>query len=185
MAQRFLLLSLALVLGGARLNATEHPLVFDCAQSRIEIIVKATLGSFTGRLTVFEPTAAVNDLGRVVAAQLCFHLRDVSTGCQRRDRAMHDWQQTDLHPDGRFVLTGVVVGRDGVLRADGLLSLHGVTQEISFPVSVVHAAEVLAIDGNAAADVREFGLPELRWFGLLKVDPVVHVRFHLQGRAAF
>jgi iron complex transport system substrate-binding protein len=42
---------------------------------------------------------------------------------------------------------------------------------------------VAAALGDASLDTREFGLPVIRLFGLLKVDPVVRVRFHLQGTA--
>jgi hypothetical protein len=30
-------------------------------------------------------------------------------------------------------------------------------------------------------DTRDYGLPIIRVFGLLKVDPLVHVQFHLEG----
>ena len=50
-----------------------------------------------------------------------------------------------------------------------------------FPIAVTSDGRLLAIDGEAVLDTREFGLPVIRLLGLLKVDPQVAVRFHLQG----
>jgi len=52
---------------------------------------------------------------------------------------------------------------------------------VSFPVKITADHRLTTIDGMAAVDTREFGLPIIRMFWVLTVDPVVHVRFHLQG----
>lgn len=165
----------------ANARAAEHPLAVDFARSHIEVAVKATLDSFVGRLTAYEPTIALADDGRVTAARIAFHFRDVATGKGSRDKAMHRWQETETHPDGVFVLGSLEPEQGGSAVARGELTLHGVTRELRFPVSINRDGRWYAFDGDATVDTREFGLPGIRMLGLLKVDPLVHVRFHLQG----
>lgn len=181
MKSRFLLLLFAVGFGGA-VSGQAARLVCDPAQSRIEIMVKATVDSFTGRLVKFEPMVMIGPEGRITAARVRFRFTDVLTGKDKRDKAMHEWQQTDHYPDGDFELVSLSPATDAGWRAQGKLTLHGRTQTLDFPVTIVTQAELCAIDGEAVVDTREFDLPVIRLLGLLKVDPLVHVRFHLQGR---
>lgn len=183
MKSRFLLL-LAVALGASGLTAADHVVQFDPAQSTVDVTVKATVDSFTGKLAAYDLTGAADDSGRIVSARLAFHFRDVLTGKPKRDTAMHEWQHTDQFPDARFELTALATASDGSSHASGKLTFHGVTRELSFPVTVAHAGATYAIDGEAPIDTREFGLPIIRMMGLLKVDPIVRVRFHFQGKLA-
>lgn len=171
-----------LLLPSAALSGEERPLVFDPNQSTVDVVVKATFDSFTARLDAYQLTGRVDDAGGITSARLEFHFRDVLTGKLKRDAAMHDWQHTREFPDATFVLDSLAQ-RDGVLRAFGRLTLHGVTRELDFPVTVAHDGDIYAVSGDAPVDTRGFGLPVIRVFGVLKVDPVVHVRFHFQGHA--
>lgn len=166
--------------------AAERPLAVDAAQSRVEVVVKASVDSFTGKLAKFEPTVAVGEDGRVSSARLAFRFRDVLTGKEGRDKAMHKWQDTEKFPDGVFVLTSLEAAPAPAtsLVAIGRLTLHGVARDLRFPVTVGREGEIYAIDGDATIDTREYGLPVIRMLALLKVDPLVHVKFHLQGRVA-
>lgn len=181
-----LLLGLGTVLAvPARAAAPETLLAVDRAQSRIEIFVKATVDSFTGTLGDYQPVVRIDPAtGRVVAAEVRFRFADVKTGKPERDEQMHTWQDTARHPDGKFVLRQLVPddGTAGRHEAAGALILHGVSQEISFPVTITTDRHLYSIDGEATLDTRMFGLPIIRKFGVLKVDPSVRVRFHLQGR---
>lgn len=181
MKSRILLVFAAVLLGGAR-PALAARLACDPAQSRLEIMVKATVDSFTGRLAHFEPTVTFGPDGHVAAARISFHFTDVLTGKERRDKAMHEWQQTDRFPDGEFVLDALAPEAGGGWLARGRLTLHGQTHPLSFPVTIVTQGPVCAIDGEAVIDTRDFDLPIIRLMGLLKVDPLVRVRFHLQGK---
>lgn len=181
MQARFIPLVFLAATLAARMCAAERPLVIDHAQSRVEVAVKATVDSFVGRLAAYEPSIVVDDDGRVKSARFAFHFRDLATGKEARDKAMHQWQQTDKYPDGLFVLTSLEPGPSGAAEAFGRLTLHGVTRDVRFPVSINREGANYAIDGDARIDTREYGLPGIRMLALLKVDPVVHVRFHLQG----
>ncbi len=182
---RFRLLPAVLVLAAtARLAAADHAVVFDPARSTVDVVVKATVDSFTGRLAHFSLAGTADETGQVTGARLDFRFRDVLTGKAKRDEAMHAWQDTAHHPDASFVLTALDTAADGGRRATGRLTFHGVTRELSFPVRLTQAGDELAVDGEAAFDTRDFGLPVIRMMGLLKVDPVVRVRFHFQGKSA-
>ena len=55
---------------------------------------------------------------------------------------------------------------------------------MSFPVTIRGPWPTFLCDGEVAIDTRDYGLPVIKKFILLKVDPVVHLSFHLQGRVA-
>ncbi|MFH1500014.1 MAG: YceI family protein [Verrucomicrobiota bacterium] len=157
-------------------------LVLDRQNSRVEIDVKATVDSFTGRLEDYTPVILLDERGDVTSATVSFKFIDVKTGKAERDEQMHVWQETDRHPDGVFKLESLTPAADGGgLRASGTLALHGLVREIDFPVSITRDGSLMAVDGVARLDTRDFGLPIIRKFLLLKVDPEVVVRFHLQG----
>ena len=156
-------------------------LAIDLGHSRVEILVKATMDSFTGRLEKFTPSVSLDDLGRVVEAQVHFEFADIKTGKEKRDRAMNEWQQTEKFPDGEFALISLSPGTTDQATVQGRLTFHGVTRSLEFPVSVVSDHSLYSIDGQVEIDTRNFDLPIIRVMGVLKVDPLVTVRFHLQG----
>lgn len=159
------------------------PLRVDPSQSYINVRVTATIDSFTARLTAFEPDIVYDPVTRrVETATLGFHFADLNTGKAARDRQMHEWQLTAQFPDGRFELGAIEATAAGGSVARGQLTLHGITREIAFPVEIAGDHTRLAIDGEARIDTRDFGLKVIRKFAVLKVQPIVLVRFHLQGR---
>ena len=164
--------------------AAEVPLQLDPDRSRVDVVVHATVDSFVGNLERYEASIRLDaTTGEISSADLSFHFSDVKTGKADRDEQMNAWQDTARHPDGVFHLSSLTRGAHGGMTAVGTLTLHDVAREISFPVSVAHDGELYAIDGEATLDTRDFGLPVIKKFLLLKVDPAVKVRFHLQGRA--
>ena len=163
-------------------SAAESGLVVDKAQSRVEIVVKATVDSFTGTLADYQPSIRVDaESGKVISAEVGFAFLDVKTGKPDRDEQMHDWQNSAKFPAGQFKLTTLTPQADGSHLAAGTLTFHGVTREVTFPVTVTTDRRLFAIDGEAVVDTRTFDLPVIRKFAVLKVDPLVRVRFHLQG----
>jgi polyisoprenoid-binding protein YceI len=162
--------------------AATRSLVIDPAHSQIEIVVKSTVDSFVAKLPVYEAAVSLEaDAPRVNAAVLRFKFADVKTGKDARDREMNEWQQTEKFPDGSFTLTTLTPAPDGRQLAAGSLRLHGVEHALAFPVSITSDQKLFSVDGEATLDTRDFGLPVIRKFAVLKVDPHVTVRFHLQG----
>ncbi len=166
----------------APLRAAEGPVAIDRAASRVEISVKATVDSFVARLVNYEAAITADPAtGRVGAARFAFHFADVKTGNDKRDREMNEWQQTDHFPDGAFTLASLADQGGGKSLVKGTLTLHGVTRPIEFTATLHQEARALTVDGEAVVDTRLFGLPVIRKFALLKVDPLVVVHFHLVG----
>lgn len=164
------------------LPAAEKSLTIDQGNSRIEIAVKSTVDSFVGKLVAYTPTLTLDSVaGKVTAAKIAFHFNDVKTGDEKRDHEMHIWQQTEKFPDGDFTLGTLEPSTDGKLVAHGTLTFHGAAHALEIPVKVARTESSVTVDGEAMVDTRLCGLPVIRKFGLLKVDPIVGVRFHLVG----
>jgi polyisoprenoid-binding protein YceI len=167
------------------LSAADAPLAIDKAASHVDIAVKATVDSFVGKLTDYVPTIAVDrDTGAVTSSKVTFHFADVKTGNEKRDREMNEWQQSEKFPDGDFTLDSLTAVSPGKFTVHGRLTLHGSTHELTFPAAIIREGPSVTVDGEAVVDTRVFGLPVIRKFALLKVDPLVTVRFHLAGSLA-
>jgi polyisoprenoid-binding protein YceI len=180
--RRFLQLLVPAVMLGGGVRASESPLVIDKANSRIEIAVTATVDSFVATLADYAPALVYDSAAnQVTSAKIGFHFEDIKTGREKRDREMNAWQQSDKFPEGAFALAMLGPAADGRLEARGTLALHGVTHSLAFPAVVKRNGPAVTIDGDATVDTRNFGLAVIRKYGLLKVDPVVVVHFHLTG----
>lgn len=182
-----LLPALLLLLGLATgLHAARHALDVDPAASSFLIDVRATGDSFTATLPLFTVAAVLDDTDpSSTSADVTFRVSDIKTGNDKRDRKMIGWFEADRFPEGRFTLRQLVrEGDSDRYRASGVLSLHGKEKAVDFPVTIVPSATQWSLDGEAVIDTRDFGLPIIRMFGLLTVDPQVKVRFHLQAKPA-
>ncbi len=178
-----LLFSLSVASG---LLAARQPLGIDPANSTLSIDVRATGDSFTATLANFTATVAVDAIDPSASTGgVSFRVADIKTGNDKRDRKMNGWFETDRFPEGQFKLSQLI--RDGSsdrYRASGILTLHGKEKAVEFPVTIVPSATTWTLEGEAVIDTRDFGLPVIRMFGLLTVDPQVKVRFHLQAKPA-
>jgi polyisoprenoid-binding protein YceI len=168
-------------------SAGETPLLIDKQHSQIEYAVAATLDSFTGKLTTYDLDLAYDPAatGNISHATLRFRFGDLTSGNAKRDQQMRDWQTVAQFPDCIFTLTALEPSATaGRFTARGQFIFHGITRDLVFPVSISSSNDGLhVIDGEARLDTRDFGLPIIRKFALLKVDPVVVVNLHLQARA--
>ena len=176
------LAALTLLLAPLAAAAAGVPLRLDPARSKVDIAVKATIGSFTAHLQHFDARIAM-DPGdrRVMTATFRCPFAAIDTGNSQRNRDMNDWQDTPRHPEVTFELISLTPAAGDAFTADGRLRFHGVQRHIRFPVTIVPAAGAVTIDGTARLDTRDFGLPIIKKFWMLKVDPVVRVTFHLEG----
>lgn len=176
---------LLMVLSPVALWGAPRALVVDKGRSEIDIAVKATVDSFTGTLENYDARLQVDDAtGEITGSEVRFNFADVKTGKGKRDAKMHEWQETASHPTGVFVMQRLATAPDGKRTASGQLEFHGVRRELSFPVVVTRTQRLYAIDGEAQLDTRDYDLPVIRLLGLLKVDPLVRVHFHLQAQLA-
>ena len=183
MPKSFLLL-LAFVAAAASAAETRD-LVVDTAHSPVTVAVKATGDSFTARLADYTVAAKVAPgETRFDSLTLRFHFADLHTGKDGRDKKMREWLQTERFPDATFTLGVLAPQADGRYTATGQLAIHGVTREVTFPVTIKADHGQYVIDGSATLDTQTFGLPIIKVMAFLKVDPSIHVSFHLQGSVA-
>jgi polyisoprenoid-binding protein YceI len=165
--------------------AQGSPVIVDKGRSDVEIAVKATIGSFVAKLQDYEVSVTLaQETGSVTATVFRMNFATVRTGDTDRDRDMTDWEQAGRYPDVVFTLTSLEPGAGAKYTAHGRLLFHGVDRPISFPMSVEMRQRQVDMQGAATVDTREFGLPVITKYLLLKVDPIVRLQFHLQGRIA-
>jgi len=165
--------------------AQGSPVIVDKGRSDVEIAVKATIGSFVAKLQDYEVSVTLaQGTGSVTATVFRMNFATVRTGDTDRDRDMTDWEQAGRYPDVVFTLTSLEPGAGAKYTAHGRLLFHGVDRPISFPMSVEMRQRQVDMQGAATVDTREFGLPVITKYLLLKVDPIVRLQFHLQGRIA-
>jgi polyisoprenoid-binding protein YceI len=159
------------------------PVVMNMAQSHVEIAVKATIGSFVADLQMFDLlVTATSRTGQIESAVFRSKFAAIKTGNVDRDRDMNDWQQTNRFPEVMFTLTALVPEPSGKSIARGQLRFHGVERSVSFPISIETNARIITIEGDVTIDTRDFGLPVITKYSFLRVDPVVHLHFQLQGK---
>ena len=173
-----------LLLSLETLGAAERVVAIDQKKSRIEYRVGVPLGSFTGTLAAYESIITA-DPGRaqpVTRAEIRFRFTDLRSDNAKRDQAMRDWQNTEQFPECVYTLISLdPAGAPNSFNAKGQFIFHGQARELVFPVIISAANGVISIKGDAVIDTRAFGVPPLRRWGLLKVDPEVKVAIALFG----
>lgn len=154
----------------------------DPRRSTIEVLVHGTSGSFTGHVEQFSSLIEFDsDHHRIIRTSVTFRFPDLKTGRPNRDQHMLEWLESSRYPEVSFRLEALAKDRAGGDVAQGRLTIHGVERTVSFPVNFLMEGQRFSIDGEIQLDYRDFGLPRLRKYWILSVDPELKVRFHLQG----
>ena len=162
------------------LSAAERNLKVDPARSYVDVDVQSTIDNFTAHLDAYALRATVDDKGRIKTATLTFKFDDLKTGKPERDKKMLEWLGGD-EPAGRFELGILALTPDGQGQANGNLTFHAATSLVEFPVNVRKVADSYVITGEAMIDYRTWKLKVFRTLGVLKVDPMVKIRFKFTG----
>jgi polyisoprenoid-binding protein YceI len=162
------------------LSAADRALKVDPARSYVDVDVKSTVDSFTAHLDAYALRANVDDKGRIKTASLTFRFADVKTGKPDRDKKMLEWLGGD-DAAGKFELGILALAPDGQGQANGNLTFHDATALVEFPVNVTKAGDTYTITGEASIDYRNWKLKVIRTALVLKVDPIVKVRFKFAG----
>lgn len=142
-----------------------------------------TVNDFTGHVgvarAVFQGTELANVTGTVEV-----QVAEMRTGIGLRDRHLRNAMRADSFPVIRFELVGLDVG---AARGDtiavtyqGHLTIHGVTRSVRVPGWVILRRPGAEVHTEFPLDMREYGIdPPTRFFGAVKVDPVVGLTVHL------
>lgn len=171
-------LCLFLVLPAVALAA--GALKIDRAKSFVDVDVKATVDSFTGRLENYDAQIGLDDAGKIKTVVFTFKFADLKSGKGDRDNAMIEWLGGG-EPDGKFELGVLAMAPDGQGQVTGRLTFHQASQLIEFPVEVQQLDNAVTIKGAATLNYTNWGLKVIRKALLLKVDPEVKVRFKIVG----
>jgi polyisoprenoid-binding protein YceI len=83
-----------------------------------------------------------------------------------------------------FALTALEPLIGGKSIARGQLRFHGVERTVSFPISIETNKQTIVMDGDVTIDTRDYGLPVIKKYFILMVDPILNLHFHLQGKLA-
>ncbi len=163
-------------------HASADSLDIDKAKSHIKVDAKATGHSFAGTLSDF--TAKVSGDGSSLApsaVDLGWKFSDLKTGDEKRDKEMIKWLGGSA-PEGSFKFIKTWTDK-GQTYAQGTLKIHGISKVIAFPYTASKEGKVVTIDGTAALDYQDFGLPIIRTMAVMTVNPKLSVSFHLVGEA--
>ncbi|HEY5550448.1 MAG TPA: YceI family protein [Opitutaceae bacterium] len=166
-------------LAAAAALAAGNPVAIAPDSLVVNVAVKATMHSFDARVTGGELAVTTDATGAIATAAFTFPWSGVRTGNDKRDREMLEWVHADEHPNGVFALKTIEMRPAGTF-ATGTLELNGNSREIEFPVSMEPAGSGLRVSGETAIDHREWGLKQIRKFGLFSVNPTVTVSFKFE-----
>lgn len=170
----------ALLIGGLAGAAT---LEVDKDRSRIQVDAKATGHNFTGTLEKYTITAA-GDIASLKPSglELTWDFNHLKTADEKRDKEMIKWLGGG-NPKGSFKF-GKSWGETATGgKAEGTLTIHGVSKTVSFPYTVKKEGDWVTVAGKVTIDHQDFKLPIIRSMAVLTVDPKLEVRFHVVGKA--
>jgi len=176
----FLLASFPFLDPGLTAPAVEVRLV--PGESVLAARVEATAHSFEARVTRFECAFSMDQAtGLPTDGRLQFDFEDVRTGNETRDQEMLQWLDHASHPETEASLLSAESASTGVL-ARCRLRMHGQENEVVIPLRIAGQEGGWLIEGEATIDHRLWGLPKIRRFLFLSVDPLlrVHFRLHFQ-----
>ncbi|WP_035612275.1 YceI family protein [Haloferula sp. BvORR071] len=153
----------------------------DQQRSRIQVDAQATGHKFTGTLADYDLSVQGDALKlQPMAVKLTWKFADLKTGEEKRDAEMIKWLGGG-GPVGSFEF--IKTWKDGSKdMAQGKIIIHGMSKTIAFPYSATKDGNWVTIDGTAALNYQDFGLPLIRNMAVMKVEPALAVRFHLVGK---
>lgn len=90
---------------------------------------------------------------------------------------LREAMKADKFPDVVFRLERYEV-KGGQAQATGTMTITGVTQPLSFPVTLTPSGQGVQLEGNTRLEFAKFGLePPTVMLGLLKVGPQIRIQF--------
>ena len=159
----------------------ELPLLHDSSEVYVE--VHATMDSFVTYLNEYDIRILMEQTsGEILSAEVNFFWNNLNSNNRSRDKEMLEWINAKDYPNGKYELRKLTKIDETNYKAEGNLTLRNTTREIDFPVKLKYESEKITIQGEVYLDTRNYGLPIFRKFMILKVDPVVNIKFNLQGR---
>ncbi|NJM38235.1 MAG: YceI family protein, partial [Akkermansiaceae bacterium] len=154
----------------------------DEGNSRIQVDAKATGHGFTGTLEKFTCKAAGDKTtNKPEALSITWDFTDLKTADVKRDAEMIKWLGGGK-PKGSFSFVKAWDEKPEGGKAQGTLTINGVSKTISFPYTVAREGANMTIDGRVTIDYKTFGLEMIRSMMVMTVDPKLVIRFHIVGK---
>lgn len=122
-------------------------------------------GKFTGKVTIDPATKNLTSVTADIDTTSLFTAIPKLTDHLKTA----DFLEVREYPTAKFASTKVTPGKDGTATVTGKLTLHGKTQEISFPATVTVTAEGLTLKSDFTINRGEFGMT----YGAGKVEDKV------------
>jgi polyisoprenoid-binding protein YceI len=136
------------------------------ASAEIWFDAKASVADFQGRTTV-----ATGTLDWVEV-----RWQDIDTKNGTRNRHMLKTVDADHFPVIRFDVTASRPGADSVT---GTLTLHGVSRQVTWPVTVRLATDTVRVAADFPVDMRDYGIKPPVKFVIARMGAVVMVHVRL------
>lgn len=174
--------ALLTLLATAPLNAADTTPCNNIASDQSTIVatfeqegvrVESPFTAFSGHIA-FNPDDAAASSASLAVKTASFDLGDPMYNAEVRKQG---WFDSDNHPEATFTATAIEATGDSGFNATGELTIKGVTDTVTIPITVTDTAGGHAFAGNFDMSRRTFGIGDPMWDDVL--EDTVNVRFHL------
>lgn len=167
---------------GMMIPVSAATLDVDKTRSKIQVEAKATGHAFAGTLKDYT-VKATGDAAKLKPAslELSWKFTDLKTDDKGRDAEMIKWLGGGT-PTGSFKFVKFWTDKTAGDKAEGSLTIHGVTKTVYFPFTVKKEGERVTASGKVEMDYKDFGLPLVKAMMVMTVDPKLVVNFQLVGK---
>jgi len=146
------------------------------ARTEITFDARATVADFQGRTTVATGELLGGAGPADARAWIEVRWRDIDTKNGTRNRHMLKTVDEEQFPVIRFDVVGARPAADSVV---GTLTLHGVTRQVAWPVTVRIGADTITVAADFPVDMRDYGIKPPVRFLIARMGAVVAVHVRL------
>lgn len=142
--KRITVATLALLVGLAGVASAADTWTIDKAHSDVSFRIKHLMSKVTGSFADFDGTITT-DFGNLAASSVSFTVKATSIDTKNPDRDKHlrsaDFFDVEEHPIISFASSKITKTGEGSFDVTGTLSMHGVSKEITLPVTFLGAGQ--------------------------------------------
>jgi polyisoprenoid-binding protein YceI len=142
--KRITVAMLALLFGLAGVASAADTWTIDKAHSNVSFRIKHLMSKVTGSFADFDGTITT-DFGNLAASSVSFSIQAASIDTKNPDRDKHlrsaDFFDVEKHPAISFTSSKITKTGEGSFDVKGTLTMHGVSKEITLPVTFLGAGQ--------------------------------------------
>ena len=162
--------------------AAQAPQKIDASKSFVRFVSKQMNVPVEGRFRKLDGTVAYDPSHPESAkAEVEVDLASIDLGSEEAEQEVRRplWFNVERFPKARFVLASLKPAGAGKYDASGSLSIKGVTQEVSVPVTLTEAGGTRSVEGQFTVKRLGFRVGEGHWSDVETVADDVLIRFRL------